>query len=192
VLQVNLFKKIVLLFLILCISTIPLVVHAITPLRVAVLPVINTANYRYLDDVQIIQDTIKKPFKYPYYKLVPAETIDQIFQASLAQEKLTDEKAMAALAKKLSVDIVVVAELSKVRINRLYSRWLDDTFIDSDIVLVSYAYSAIDKKYDVIRATKRKRQPESIDTQAPVFFKELTEEILVKLPYKRIPIVSQR
>lgn len=188
----NLFKKIVLLFLILCISTIPLVVHAITPLRVAVLPVINTANYRYLDDVQIIQDTIKKPFKYPYYKLVPAETIDQIFQASLAQEKLTDEKAMAALAKKLSVDIVVVAELSKVRINRLYSRWLDDTFIDSDIVLVSYAYSAIDKKYDVIRATKRKRQPESIDTQAPVFFKELTEEILVKLPYKRIPIVSQR
>jgi hypothetical protein len=160
---------------------------------VAVLPVINTEKYRYLDDIQIIQATIKKPFKYPYYTLIPTDTVEKTTQAFLVDNrsvKLSDEKTMSALADKLSADIVVVVELSKVRINRIYSPWLDDTYIDSDIVLKGYTYSAADKKYNIFKATKSEREPESINTQASVFFKDLIEEILVKVPYKRIPILT--
>ncbi|HWR44147.1 hypothetical protein [Sporomusa sp.] len=189
----NLLKKVLLLLLIFCVSNITLPAYAITPLNVAILQPINTAKYKYVDDVQIIQDTIKKPFKYPYYTLIPSDTVEKTTQTFLVDNrflKLSDEKAMSDLANKLSADIVVVVELSKVRMNRIYSPWLDDTYIESDIVLKCYAYSTLSKKHEVIRVVKAEREAESVNTNANVIFEELTEQILVKLPYKRIPVSS--
>ncbi|QDR79920.1 hypothetical protein [Sporomusa termitida] len=187
----SLCRQILLWLLVLCFATVAGPVYALTPLTVAVLPVINTAQYRYADDVQIVQDLIKKPFKYPYYALLPADTVAQATQAVSTDKhpfRLTDEQAMAGLATTLSADIVVVVELSKVRLKRLYLPWYDDTYIDSDIVLKGYAYSAVTGKYDVIKVSKAKWEPESIYTDAAFVFTELTEQILVKLPYKRIPV----
>ncbi len=185
-------KKLLCLLLVLCISHTALpAAAAITPLNVAVLPVINTAHYRYAEDIEVIQNTIKKPFKYPYYTLIPSAVVEKAYKEFLVQNKgvrLSDEKAMAELANTLSADIVVAVELSKFRMDRITSFWLDDdTYVESDIVLKCYAYSALSKKYDVIKAVKSEREYESINTNADVVFKDLTEEILVKLPYKRIP-----
>lgn len=189
--KIKLIKKLLCLLLVLCASQIALPAAAITPLNVAVLPVINTANYRYAEDVQVIQNTIKKPFKYPYYTLMPSATVEKAYKELLVQNKgvrLSDEKAMAELANTLSADIVVAVELSKFRMDRITSFWLDrDTYVESDIVLKCYAYSAQSKKYDVIKAVKADREYESVNSNADVAFKDLTEEILVKLPYKRIP-----
>ncbi|SMD05276.1 hypothetical protein [Sporomusa malonica] len=179
------------MLLLFCLSNITLPAYAITPLNVAILQPINTATYKYMDDVQIIQDTIKKPFKYPYYTLMPSDTVEHITQTFLVENrsaKLTDKKSMSDLSDKLSADIIVVVELSKFRMNQIYSPWLDDTYIESNIILKCYAYSAITKKYDVIKVVKSIREPESVNTSAAFAFKELTEEILVKLPYKRIPV----
>lgn len=189
----NLCRQTVLWLLIFCLTSFAGPAHALTPLKVAVLPVINTAQYRYAEDVQIVQDLIKKPFKYPYYTLLPADTAAQAAQAVSADNYprgLADEKAMAGLATALSADIVVVVELSKVRLKRLYLPWYDETYIDSNIVLTGYAYSAVTGKYDVIKVSKVKWEPESIYTDAAFVFSELTEQILGKLPYKRIPVLA--
>lgn len=184
-------KKLLFLLLVLCVSLTALPAAAITPLKVAVLPVINTANYKYIDDVQIIDKMIKKPFKYPYYTLIPLPVVEKAGQEYFVQNKglkLSDEKAMMELADRLAADIVVTVELSKFRMDRTTSFWLDDTYVESDIELKCYAYSALSKKYDVIKVKKCDRESESVNTNANVVFTELTEEILTKLPYKRIPV----
>lgn len=182
-------KKLFLLLTVLCFAA-ALPAFAIEPFNVAVLPPINTANFNDPDDVQIIQNTIKQPFKYPYYLLIPADTVQNTARAYLAENKstrLATEKSLAAMANKLSADIVVVVELSKVRQDRLSSLRFDDTYVESDVALTCYAYSAISKKYDVLKVRKWETEPESIDTNLSVILKNLTEELLVKLPYKRIP-----
>ncbi|WP_425060827.1 hypothetical protein SCACP_15820 [Sporomusa carbonis] len=50
----------------------------------------------------------KKPFKYPYYLLIPAKTVTAATQAFFAKNKpakLSDERVMAEIADKLSADI---------------------------------------------------------------------------------------
>ncbi|MBP2662512.1 MAG: hypothetical protein H6Q71_460 [Firmicutes bacterium] len=183
--------KVILVLLSLCAAALP--AFAIEPITVAVLPPINTANFKYSDDVQIIQNTIKKPFKYPYYSLLPDDTVKKGTSTYLVEHKrsrLTDEKSMAELANNLSADLVVVVELSQVRQDRVHSFWYDETYIDSDILLKCYAYSALLKRYDVIKVVKYDRESESVDTNTDVIFKDLTEQLLVKLPYKRIPLVG--
>lgn len=182
------FVKLLLLLLVFC--TVPLPACAINPINVAVLPPINTANYRYLDDIQVIQSTITKPFKYPYYSLLPADTVQKAAKTYLAEHKtsrLTDEKVMAELATNLSADLVVVVELSQVRQDRVHTFWFDETYVESDIVLKCYAYSSLLDRFDMIKAVKYDSESESIDTNIDIIFKDLTEQMLVKLPYKRIP-----
>lgn len=164
--------------------------YAITPRKVAVLPLINTAQYKYLADIQIIQDTIKKPFKYPYYTVIPADISAKISQELVKENKnakLSDEKFMAAAADKLEADIIVVMELSRARFDRLHTWDFEETYVVSDVELKCYSYAAATKKYSVLKAGKYDRESESINTNADVIFKDLTEAILEKLPYKRIP-----
>ncbi|SDE25195.1 hypothetical protein [Sporomusa acidovorans] len=182
-------KKIVLLFALLCFSA-ALPVFAIEPFNVAVLPPVNTAGFNDPASMQIIQSTIKKPFKYPYYSLMPQDAVQNAAKAYLAENKslhLTNEKSLTAIANKLSADIVVVVELSRAKQTRFSSFRLDDTYVESDVALTCYAYSALTKKYDVLKVKKWETEPESVDTAMSVILKELTEELLVKLPYKRIP-----
>lgn len=182
--------KMLFTLLILCVSTINLPVQAMTPLEVAILPIINTANYKYMDDIQIIESKIREPFKYPFYSLKPSNTIIEADKAFLANNKavrLADEQQMAALAEKLSADIVIAVELSQADFREFTDFWHEENYIESGIVLKCYAYSAIDKKVHVIKVTRFATETYSVDTNANVFFKELTEQILDKLPYKRIP-----
>ncbi|MPL58354.1 hypothetical protein SDC9_03886 [bioreactor metagenome] len=169
-------------------------VQAMTPLRVAVLPLMNTAHYRCSEDIKIIQDTIKQPFKYPYYSLLSPEITAAASQAFLTDSKLaklTDKTAMAEIADKLSADIVIVVELSQASFWEFSGFWLEENYVESGIVLKCYAYSAVDKKYHVIKATRFEVEPYTVNTTAAVFFKELTDQILVDLPYKRIPTHNQ-
>ena len=186
-------RQIVFGFVLFCLTAMACPVQAITPLKVAVVPVINTAQYRYQEDVQIVQELIKKPFKYPYYTVLSADTVTQAMQKTNVSHRplsVADEKALASLAAQLPADIIVAVELSKVRLNRIYLPWLDDTYIDYDVVLKGYAYSALTGKYNVIKVAKAKREPESLETNAAFIFTELTEQILEKLPYKRIPLAA--
>ncbi len=185
------YKQLVLALMILCLTAAAVPAYAITPLKVAVLPVMNTAKYRYPEDLGVIQNTLIKPFKYPYYTLLPLaavdDTVKQFLQANKGR-KCSDQQVMAELAAKLSADLVVVAELSQLRLDRMYSYNYDDTYIRSDVALTAYAYSALTQKYDRIKVTKAEIEDESVDTNAPAILQDLTEQILVKLPYKRIPI----
>lgn len=188
-------KKCFLLFLLFFISNIPLPSSAITPLKVAVLPVINTVNYRYQNDLQLIQSSMKKPFKYPYYTLIEPDLVEQVCQNYVTENKgdrLHGKNALTDISSKLSADLVIVTEISKCKMTRLHSFWHDETYIDIDIALTCYAYSTGSKKYDVIRVVKSTREPESLNTNTDIIFKELSEEILVKLPYKRIPLPSMQ
>ena len=189
----RLVKTIVFLLLLVYFSTTAAAGYAITPLKVAVMPPMNTANYRPQQDIQILQDTIKKPFKYPYYTLLPADMAAAAAQSLLAENKqasLSDETSLSAVAGALSADIVVVVELDRARQQRFYSRRLDDTYIRSDITVKCYAYSAATQQYYIMKADRDSLEGESINTSPEVIFKELAEEILVKLPYKRIPPVQ--
>lgn len=184
------FGNIFLLLLILCAAT---PVWAIQPIQVAVLPPIDAARLSNMDDTQTIQSTIKHPFKYPYYSLIPSETVFETTKTYLAENKncrLTDEKSLAQLASNLSADLVVVVELSKFDLSRTSSFWNEDTYINSDIVLKCYAYSALLKRYDVIKVEKCDREAESVNTNTEYFIKDLTSQILEKLPYKRIPLAG--
>ncbi|HML33151.1 hypothetical protein [Sporomusa sphaeroides] len=186
----GLVKKIVFLLLLAYFSTTASAGYAITPLRVAVMPPMNTADYRPQQDIQILQDTIKKPFKYPYYTLLPADMTAEAAQSLLAENKqarLSDEIILSAVADALSADIVVVVELDRARQQRFYSHRLDDTYVQSDIIVKCYAYSAATKQYDIMKANKNSVEGESVQTSPEVIFKDLAEEILIKLPYKRIP-----
>lgn len=187
----GIWKKIAVLVLALFISCTAAAGYAITPRKVAVLPPINTAQYKYLDDMQIIQDTVKKPFKYPYYTVIPAELSAKVSQEMVAENKntrLSEQKVMATIAEKLGADIVVVTELSRARFDRIHTWNFEETYVESDVELKCYSYAAATKKYLVLKAGKYDRENESINTNADVVFKDLTETILVKLPYKRIPI----
>lgn len=186
-------KKIFLFLALLCFSA-ALPVFAIEPFNVAVLPPINTAGFNDPDSMQIIQNTIKKPFKYPYYSLLPQADVQNAAKTYLTENRsrhLTNENSLAAIANKLSADIVVVVELSRAKQIRLSSFRLDDNYVESDVALTCYAYSALTKKYDVLKVKKWETEPESVDTAMSVILKELTEELLIKLPYKRIPQAGQ-
>lgn len=180
---------ILLLLLTSCFVIMP--VSAIEPIKVAVLPPVNTAGYPYWEDVQILQNTLKTPFKYPYYSLIPPDTALAAVKNNTSQNKSsspTDEKALAQIAATLSADLVVVAELSTVNQTITSSFWQDETYVDSNIIVKCYAYSALLKKYDVCKAEKYGREPQSINTNMDIILKELTEQLLQKLPYKRIPL----
>jgi len=189
--QTEIFFVTLLLLVLVC--TVPFSAFAINPIKVAVLPPINTANFRYLDDIQVIQNTIIKPFKYPYYSLLPAAAVQKATKTYLVEHKtsrLTDEKVMAELATNLSADLVVVVELSQVWQDREHTFWFDETYIKSDIVLKCYAYSSLLNRFEMIKVVKYDRESESIDTNIDIIFKDLTEQMLVKLPYKRIPLAG--
>ncbi len=184
------FGKVFFLLLVLC-TAMP--AWAIQPIQVAVLPPINAAGLSNMADTQIIQSTIKHPFKYPYYSLLPAETVLETTKNYLAENKnfrLTDEKSLAQLASNLSADLVVVVELSRFDLSRTSSFWNEDTYINSDIVLKCYAYSPLLKRYDVIKVAKCDQEAESVNTNSEFFLKDLTNQILAKLPYKRIPLTG--
>jgi len=188
--KIRLFMKVLFLVLSLCTLGITVPVQAMTPLKVAVLPAINTANYKYMEDVQIIQDELKYPFKYPYYSLISTELVATGTQSFLSANKtirLSDKQAMAELAEKLSADIVIAVELSQVKLVEFSDFWQDEYYVESGIVLKCYAYSSVDREYHVIKVTRFETEPYSVNTNAAIFFKDLTGQILEKLPYKRIP-----
>lgn len=182
--------KMAITWLIIYFFYLPTSVNAMTSLNVAVLPVINTANYRYAEDIKVIKNTIKEPFKYPYYSVIPDGAVDSAIRATATDNKavsLSAEQTMAELAGKLSADLVIVIELSEAKIFQFSNFCLEDTYIESGIVLKCYTYSALNKKYNVIKVTQFKIEPATSNTSGEVYFKELTDEILAKLPYKRIP-----
>lgn|GEM_PF-1497678 len=183
-------QKVVFVFLLLCVLTGGLTAQAMTPLKVAVLPVIKSANYKYIDDIQIIEHKIREPFKYPFYSVIPLKAVDEADKASLADNKVVrqaEEQTMAAIAEKLAADIVIAVELSQADLREFTDFWHEENYIESAIVLKCYAYSAVDKKAHVIKATRFTTDTNTINTTAAVFFQELIEEILAKVPYKRIP-----
>jgi hypothetical protein len=186
-----LFAKVLLLLLVLFTVT---PAFAIEPIQTIILPLVDTAG---LDDAaarQIIQDTLKQPFKYPYYTLLPFAAGQQAAQAYVAANKtarLTDAQSLAQIAKDLSADLVIVVEVPRFRLSRSFSFWQDDeTYVDSDIVLKCYAYSALSKRYDSFEAVKYDHEPESIYTNTSFICKDLTQQLLTKLPYKRIPLAG--
>ncbi|MBP2634286.1 MAG: hypothetical protein H6Q72_193 [Firmicutes bacterium] len=186
-----LLAKVLLLLLVLFAAT---PAFAIQPIQTLILPLVNTAGLSDDAAAQIIQDTLKQPFKYPYYSLLPAATGKEAAQAYLTTNKtarLTDKQSLAQIADTVSADLVLVVELPRFRLNRSFAFWQDDeTYVDSDIVLKCYAYSALSKRYDVIEAAKYDHEPESIYTNTNFIFKDLTQQLLSKQPYKRIPLAG--
>lgn len=186
-----LFAKVLLLLLILFATT---PAFAIQPIQTLILPLVDTAGLGDDAAAQIMQDTLKQPFKYPYYSLLPAAAGKEAAQAYVTTNKtarLTDKQSLAQIADTMSADLVLVVELPRFRFNRSFSFWHDDeTYVDSDIVLKCYAYSTLTKRYDVIEAVKYDHEPESIYTNTNFIFKDLTQQLLTKLPYKRIPLAG--
>lgn len=163
----------------------------IIPLNVAVLPAFN-ADKAEGALVEKVQAKVIRHFRYPYYEIITdSDKTDKGFAAMndafKMKKKPYDEDVMRRIAQEMSADIVVMAELAKVR-SRIYYSWRfdGDDYEETYVVLNCYTYAAQDGKYN--KATVSDRNFDAInvlsglDTAVP----NLTDKLLEKIPYKTI------
>jgi hypothetical protein len=163
----------------------------ITALNVAVLPVVNTDKYSDKKVIRVLEGKIARHFRYPYYETIEPEkvknavlTVDAIFEG---KRKNYDEEFMRGISKNLAADIVVVAELKRVR-SYIYTRWFGgDSYEKTEIVLYCYTYSLKDNKYDKVMVRGFDFDTEGVFSGLNVKVPELTDKMLDKILYKTIP-----
>lgn len=188
-----LFKKICLLFALLQFSALlmPLPALAFKTYHVAVLPVINTANCTDQEVLELIETKISDKFKYPFYEKMPLAPLSVDMQKNIS-EKTRTKTNMIQLADALSADIVVAVELVRAQsvIVQHPSIWNfsnDDTYVDTNILLTCYTYSAADDRYLSFKASTYGVEPMTTDTDLYHAVEKTMDQLTNKLPYKRVP-----
>ncbi|MCC5464261.1 hypothetical protein [Pelosinus baikalensis] len=188
------FKKFLILiaFLQLYIILNPLSALAYNTYHVAVLPLVNTANCQDEEIVELVQTKVKNKFKFPFYEIIPAESAARAVQKDTLK-KLKDKAAMEKLAKDLSADIVIGVELVQAQaVTVTPSFWGlysddDDTYLDTRVLIKCYAYTAKDGTYLSLKASNSGLEPLRVDTSLYNSVGKAMDELIGKLPYKRVP-----
>ncbi|GMB01499.1 hypothetical protein [Pelosinus sp. IPA-1] len=186
-----LLKKICILFVLLQFSSllIPLPAFAFKTYHVAVLPLINSAHCSDQEVLQLVQTKINDKFKYPFYEIIP---LSADMQKSIS-EKTRNKANMIQLTDALSADIVIAVELVRTESVIVHpSIWNfssnnDDTYVDTNVLLKCYTYSAADDRYLSFKASTYGVEPMTADTDLYHSVEKTMDQLTSKLPYKRVP-----
>ena len=186
-----LLKRICILFVLLQFSAllIPPPAFAFKTYHVAVLPLINTAHCSDQEVLQLVQTKINDKFKYPFYEIIP---LSADMQKNIS-EKTRNKANMIQLADALSVDIVIAVELVRTESAIVHpSIWNfssnnDDTYVDTNVLLTCYTYSAADDRYLSFKASTYGVEPMTADTDLYHSVEKTMDQLTSKLPYKRVP-----
>ncbi len=181
------FKKFLILiaFLQLYIVLTPLPAFAYNTYHVAVVPVVNTANCQDEEILKLIQTKVKDKFKFPFYEIIPVQ--------KEALTRLKDKASIEQLANDLSADIVIGIELvnaqSAIVTPSFWSFYSnnDDTYLDTRVLIKCYTYTVKDDIYLSLKASSSGLEPMRVDTNLYNSVGKAMDEIIGKLPYKRVP-----
>jgi hypothetical protein len=189
---VSLLKKIFILIVVLQFCTVlyPLPSSAFKTYHVAIVPLINTANCKDTEVLQLIHTKVSDKFKFPFYEIIPTKVVTEALQENKTMGKVTDIAKMKELSKNLSADIIVVIELVQAQSTTITPSLLslnDDTYVDTKVLLKCYTYSAGDDKYLSLKASNSGIEPLSVDTNLYSYTEKAIDQLLAKLPYKRVP-----
>jgi phenolic acid decarboxylase len=185
-------KRIFILIMLLQFYTVlsPLPSFAFKTYHVAIVPLINTANCKDQEVLQLIHTKVSDKFKFPFYEIIPTEAVTTALQKNTTTEKVTDTAPLKELSKKLSADIIVVVELVQAQSTTITpSIWSlnDDTYVDTNVLLKCYTYSASNDKYLSLKASNSGIEPMTVDTNLYNSVGKAMDQIIAKLPYKRVP-----
>lgn len=187
------FKKVLLLITFLQVTLIfnPFSALAYNTYHVALLPLANTANCQDKEIVELLQSKVINKFKFPFYEIIPAESAAAMQQDAL--KPLKDKAAMKKLAKDLSADIVIGVELVHAQSTTVTPPFWgpysddDDTYLDTRVLIKCYAYSAKDDTYLSLKSSNSGLEPMRVDTNLYNSVEKAMDELIGKLPYKRVP-----
>ncbi|EIW20233.1 MULTISPECIES: hypothetical protein [Pelosinus] len=188
------FKKFLILiaFLQLYIILTPLPALAYNTYHVAVVPLVNTANCQDEEILELIQTKVKNKFKFPFYEIMSVESTAGAVQKDTLKN-LKDKAAMEQLANDLSADIVIGIELVDAQSATVTSSFWglysddDDTYLDTRVLIKCYAYTVKDGTYLSLRASSSGLEPMRVDTNLYNSVGKAMDELIGKLPYKRVP-----
>jgi hypothetical protein len=185
-------KKIFILVALLQFYTIlsPLPALAFKTYHVAIVPLINTANCKDQEVLQLLHTKVSNKFKFPFYEIIPTEAVTAALLKNTATEKVTGKAPMKELSNKLSADIIIAVELVQAQSTTITpSIWSlhDDTYVDTNVLLKCYTYSASDDTYLSLKASNSGIEPMTIDTNLYNAVENVMDQIIAKLPYKRVP-----
>lgn len=185
------FKKIFILVALLQFYTIfsPLPALAFKTYHVAIVPVINTANCKDQEVLELLHTKVNNKFKYPFYEIIPPEDVTTALRDTTAK-KIIDKASMKELSNRLSADIVIAVELVQAQSTTIIPSMLsmnDDTYVDTKVLLKCYTYSASDDTYLSLKAANSQVEAMRVDTNLYNYVEEAMDEIIAKLPYKRVP-----
>lgn len=132
-------------------------------------------------EAQYMVQRLKEPFRIPYWDRVQA-------QETLAPDAVTTE-AMEALSEKYSADIVVVPVVRTWywRQHQFFFRFDGEIITDCAYYLSVYAYDRSRGTLKSYSSRGRERESASILNNPYDILGKAMDEILEKLPYKRIP-----
>lgn len=132
-------------------------------------------------EAQYMMKRLKEPFRIPYWDRVQA-------QEQLSPDDISID-TMRALSEKYNADIVVVPVVQTWywRQHQFFFRFDDEIVTDCAYYLSVYAY---DRKLNTLKSYSsrgRERESASILNNPYEILGKAMDEILAKLPYKRIP-----
>lgn len=170
----------------------PLPALAYNTCHVAVLPLVNTANCQDEEILAMVQNKVKNKFKFPFYEILPPAAMPATMDQAAAKQ-LKDKAAMKILAGDLSADIIVGIELVQAQSFTITpSVWRfyddnDDTYLDTRVLVKCYTYSAKNEQYASFKASQSGLEPMRVDTSLYNAVAQAMDQLMTKLPYKRVP-----
>lgn len=186
-LKVYLMRILLLLFLL----TVPTSASAFPQYKVALLPVINTADLKTTEVADLLQHKVHRKLRFPFYEFVADTEITQALTALPTKNGalLPTQANLALISQQLSADIVVVTEVVRagVQVHHHFSLWNDETFETSDVLLKCYTYSNTDHQYYVVTAGKYNSAPSYGNSGVLAATAPLVDELVKKIPFATIP-----
>lgn len=160
--------------------------------KVAIIPLINTAECKDNETLQLINSTTAGKFKYPFYEIIATETVTTALKGNTASKNVTTKATMKELSASLPADIIIAIDLVRAKsLLATTSLWdfhsRDNTYVDTDVVIQCYTYSAADDNYLAVKVSESGIEPMTIDTSVYKSVERLMDQITSKLPYKRVP-----
>jgi|GEM_PF-5884969 len=177
----------------LVILTLPNSVSAFPKYKVTLLPIINTANIENTEAMRLIEYKIHRKLRFPFYEFIPDTEIASAISVAATSNTLrfSEQSNLSLIAKPLSADIMLAAEIVKARSDLQHSFFLwnnnDETIENIHVLLIIYAYSVQDNKFYVMKAEKCTTVPLNANSGLLSAIDEVMDELLKKLPFTTIP-----
>jgi hypothetical protein len=160
-------------------SLIPVQCFAFETRRVVLVGPLDTARYQSQEINNIIQDSRKRVFRYPYYE-VTAEIRNVA--------KPLDKAALEKSVRDNDADIIIATEIVRLRDITYSNGFMDDeTWQEIDLQLAVKTYVPASGQYQAYSVRRWQREPLSVNSGAAPLISDAMDEALAKAPFKRVP-----